>query len=82
MADDEKPCLWQVGIIRSFSQHPGWETLLLRKLSGNLQQSCIVPRLILETDAQTIAGRVTMRGAEGEVPLAEQVPPCGLLRQR
>jgi hypothetical protein len=28
--------------------------------------------LILETDAQTIAGRVTMRGAEGELPLAEQ----------
>lgn len=36
---------------------------------------CFFYRLVLETDAQTIAGRVTMRGAEGEVPLAEQVIP-------
>ncbi|MEW5299355.1 MAG: hypothetical protein WDW38_004620 [Sanguina aurantia] len=28
--------------------------------------------IILETDAAMIAGRVTMRGAEGEVPLSEQ----------
>ena len=30
-------------------------------------------RLILETDAATIAQRVTMKGAEGDVPLSEQV---------
>ncbi|KAF8071229.1 COPZ2 [Scenedesmus sp. PABB004] len=28
--------------------------------------------LILETDPQTVAARVTMRGADGEVPIAEQ----------
>lgn len=30
-------------------------------------------RLILETDPQTVAARVTMRGADSEVPIAEQV---------
>jgi hypothetical protein len=30
-------------------------------------------RLILETDPQTVASRVTMRGADGEVPITEQV---------
>jgi hypothetical protein len=29
--------------------------------------------LILETDPQTVASRVTMRGADGEVPITEQV---------
>ena len=41
---------------------------MLRRLT----RRCLC-RLILEIDAQTIAARVTMRGAEGEVPLAEQV---------
>lgn len=30
-------------------------------------------RIILETDPSTIAGRVAMRGADNEIPLAEQV---------
>jgi hypothetical protein len=34
--------------------------------------SCPV-RLILETDPQTVAARVTMRGMDGDVPVAEQV---------
>ncbi len=32
-------------------------------------------RLILETDPGTIASRVAMRGADADVPLAEQVNP-------
>ncbi len=30
-------------------------------------------RIILETDADVIAGRVAMRGADADVPLSEQV---------
>ena len=30
-------------------------------------------RIVLETDAQTVASRVSMRGAEGEMPITEQV---------
>lgn len=32
-----------------------------------------VCRLILETEPQMVASRVSMRGADGEVPLTEQV---------
>lgn len=44
--------------------------------------SIIVPscRLILETDPQTVAARVTMRGADGEVPIAEQVSSSNSLK--
>lgn len=40
-------------------------------------------RLILETDPQTVAARVTMRGADSEVPIAEQVRfrPAGQQQQ-
>lgn len=34
--------------------------------------------LVLETDASVVAGRVTMRGAEAEIPLAEQVGAVGV----
>lgn len=32
-----------------------------------------VPRVILETEASVIASRVTMRGADSDLPLSEQV---------
>lgn len=32
-----------------------------------------VHRIILETDANVIAGRVAMRGADADVPFSEQV---------
>jgi hypothetical protein len=35
--------------------------------------ACCLYRLILETDPQIVASRVTMRGADGEVPITEQV---------
>ncbi len=35
---------------------------------------CRERRVILETDPATIAGRVAMRGADSDIPLAEQVP--------
>ncbi len=39
-------------------------------------RSCRLGRLILETDPSTIASRVAMRGADADVPLAEQVCSC------
>jgi hypothetical protein len=39
-------------------------------------QHCTHGRLILETDPSTIASRVAMRGADADVPLAEQVRSC------
>lgn len=42
-------------------------------LSGFSERKWTLCRLILETDAATIAGHVSMRGADGEVPLSEQV---------
>ena len=46
-----------------------------KDLHSTLHRRVCLCSLILEIDAQTIAARVTMRGAEGEVPLAEQVLP-------
>lgn len=36
--------------------------------------------MILETDPQIVAARVTMRGADSEVPIAEQVRPAITIR--
>lgn len=36
-------------------------------------QCFLMHRIILESDANVIAGRVAMRGAEADVPLSEQV---------
>ena len=36
-------------------------------------QCLLMHRIILESDANVIAGRVAMRGAEADVPLSEQV---------
>ena len=54
----------------SFLKQPGGKRpcILQTQLPG---QSC--DRVILETDAATIAGRVSMRGADNDIPLAEQV---------
>lgn len=38
-----------------------------------VSQCLLMHRIILESDANVIAGRVAMRGAEADVPLSEQV---------
>ncbi len=49
-----------------------------RSLRRSLPARCAAPTppalrsIILETDASVIAGRVSMRGSDGEVPLSEQ----------
>ena len=49
--------------------------ILLLGMSSD--QAFSLRRIVLETEPQMIASRVTMRGAEGEVPLSEQVGQGG-----
>lgn len=54
------------------------EPLKLVALHNTPSATARLGRLILETDPGTIASRVAMRGADADVPLAEQVYPLAV----